>query len=76
MTDLKRRLANSVQITTDGHKVYLWAVGDTFGRDVDYVMLVKLYGAEPENDRHYSMAKCIGAEPYVIQGNPDLVATL
>jgi len=71
MTDLKSRLANRVQITTDGHKVYLWAVEDTFGREVDYAMLVKLYGAEPENDRHYSMATCVGAEPHVIQGNPD-----
>ena len=71
MKDLQNRLANRVQLTTDGHKVYLNAVGDVFGADIDYAMLVKLYGAEPEDDRHYSMAKCIGAEPHVIQGNPD-----
>ena len=71
MTDLKSRLANRVQITTDGHKVYLWAVEDAFGSEVDYAMLVKLYGADEEADRHYSMAKCIGAEPHIIQGNPD-----
>ena len=71
MSDLKSRLANRVQITTDGHKVYLWVVEDTFGRDVDYAMLIKLYGNEPEHERHYSSANCIGAEPRIIQGNPD-----
>jgi IS1 family transposase len=71
MADLKSRLANRVQLTSDGHKLYLWAVEDAFGAEVDYAMLVKLYGAEPENERHYSPAKCISAEPYVIQGNPD-----
>ncbi|HEX75762.1 MAG TPA: DDE-type integrase/transposase/recombinase [Dehalococcoidia bacterium] len=71
MRNLQARLANRVQLTTDGHRVYLNAVEDVFGADIDYAMLVKLYGAEPEDDRHYSMAKCIGAEPHIIQGNPD-----
>ncbi len=71
MSDLKSRLANRVQITTDGHKVYLWAVEDAFGADVDYAMLVKLYGQELESETKYSPAKCIAAEPHVIQGNPD-----
>lgn len=71
MRDLQTRLASRVQLTTDGHRVYLNAVEDVFGADTDYAMLVKLYGAEPEDDRHYSMAKCIGAEPHIIQGNPD-----
>jgi len=71
MSDLKNRLANRVQITTDGHKVYLWAIEDTFGRYVDYAMLIKLYGEAPEKDRRYSGANCIGAEPRIIQGNPD-----
>jgi IS1 family transposase len=71
MSDLKSRLANRVQITTDGHKVYLWAVEDAFGADVDYAMLVKLYGQERESETKYSPAKCIAAEPHVIQGNPD-----
>ena len=44
MNDLKNRIANRVQLTTDGHKVYLWAVEDAFGAEVDYAMLVKLYG--------------------------------
>ena len=71
MKDLKSRLANRIQITTDGHKVYLWAVEDTFGSEVDYAMLVKLYGQEPEKETRYSPAKCIAAEPHIIQGNPD-----
>jgi IS1 family transposase len=71
MADLKSRLANRVQITSDGHKLYLWAVEDAFGAEVDYAMLVKLYGAEPEDKRHYSPAKCISVEPHIIQGNPD-----
>ena len=51
--------------------VYVWAVEDAFGSNVDYAMLVKLYGQELENERHYSPAKCIAAEPHIIQGNPD-----
>jgi IS1 family transposase len=72
MSDLKSRLANRVQLTTDGHKVYLTAVEDAFGADVDYAMLVKLYGKEIDSETRYSPAKCIGANPTVIQGNPDL----
>jgi IS1 family transposase len=71
MGDLKSRLANRVQITTDGHGVYLWAIEDAFGSEVDYAMLVKLYGKEPESETRYSPAKCIGTNPTVIQGNPD-----
>ena len=53
-----------------GHKVYLWAIEDAFGREVDYAMLIKLYGDEPESERRYSSANCIAAEPRIIQGNP------
>ena len=62
--DLAERLASRVQITTDGHKAYLQAVEDAFGADVDYAMLVKLYG-EPKlaysAERKYSPAQCCGA---------------
>lgn len=59
--DLQGRLANRVQLTTDGHHTYLSAVEDIFGGDVDYAQLVKLYG-QPEfiNDTRYSPAQCIG----------------
>jgi IS1 family transposase len=71
MQDLKSRLVSRVQITTDGHRVYLNAVEDTFGSEVDYAMLVKLYGKEIESETRYSPAKCIGANPTSIQGSPD-----
>ena len=73
MSDLESRLANRIQLTTDGHTAYLTAVEDTFGyRGVDYAMLVKLYGPDPnEDERRYSPAKCIGCEERKIFGNPD-----
>ncbi len=71
ISDLKNRLANRVQITTDGHKMYLNAVEGAFGSEVDYAMLVKLYGQEPESEKRYSPAECISTEKHVIQGNPD-----
>lgn len=71
MRDLQTRLANRVQMTTDGHKAYLNAVEDVFGAEIDYAQLVKLYGQEPESEKRYSPAKCIAAEPHTIQGNPD-----
>ena len=56
MDDLRKRLANRVQMTTDGHKAYLEAVEGAFGGDVDYAMLVKLYGEsdEAKRERRYS----------------------
>lgn len=72
ISDLASRLANRVQLTTDGHKVYLNAVEDAFGADIDYAMLVKMYGNDPENETRYSPATCIGTEKAVITGNPDL----
>ena len=69
--DLKTRLANRVQITTDGHKMYLWAGEDAFGSEVDYAQIVKVYGPEPEIQKRYSPASCIGAEKHIIQGQPD-----
>ncbi len=49
MDDVAKRLANRVQLTTDGHKAYLEAIEDAFGGDIDYAQLVKLYGAAPES---------------------------
>jgi IS1 family transposase len=71
MHDLAGRLANRVQLTTDGHKVYLNAVEDAFGADIDYAMLVKLYGAPQEAERRYSPAVCLGAMAATITGKPD-----
>jgi IS1 family transposase len=71
INDLKNRLSNRIQLTTDGHKVYANAIENAFGRDIDYAMLVKLYGQEPEQEKRYSPAICIDAVPTIIQGNPD-----
>jgi IS1 family transposase len=68
--DLALRLANRVQLTSDGHKPYLEAVEQSFGADIDYAMLVKLYGDAPSAGR-YSPGECIGAKPYRIEGRPD-----
>jgi IS1 family transposase len=72
MEDLAGRLANRVQLTTDGLKCYLSAVKNAFGNDIDYAMLIKIYGEiDAEGQRRYSPAKCIGCETKRIKGNPD-----
>ena len=70
MDDLRQRLATRVQLTTDGHKAYLNAVDEAFGIDIDYAMLVKLYGEGPKTEARYSPAQCIGARKDGIMGNP------
>lgn len=70
--DLRGRLANRVQLTTDGHGAYLRAVDESFGIDVDYAQLVKLYGAAPEGAQgRYSPAQCVGARKMSVAGRPD-----
>ncbi|UGA47227.1 DDE-type integrase/transposase/recombinase [Bradyrhizobium quebecense] len=69
--DLESRLANRVQITSDGHAPYLQAVDAAFAGEVDYAMLIKLYGAAPEAEVRYSPAKCIGARKEPKSGNPE-----
>lgn len=72
MEDLASRLANRVQLTTDGHKAYLRGVEEAFGwNGVDYAMLVKLYGPAPEGARRYSPPECVGAEKVWIMGEPE-----
>jgi IS1 family transposase/lambda repressor-like predicted transcriptional regulator len=67
--DLASRLKNRVQITTDGHRSYLEAIEGAFGCEVDYAMLIKLYGKEQDEIR-YSPSKCIGSYNEVITGDP------
>jgi IS1 family transposase/lambda repressor-like predicted transcriptional regulator len=72
MTDVAGRLATRVQLTTDGHGPYLYAVEGAFGSDIDYAMLVKHYGADPEKGgRRYSPAELISTEQRPINGMPD-----
>lgn len=68
--DLAGRLANRVQLTTDGHRVYVEAVESAFGSEIDYAMLVKLYGSDGESETRYSPAECIGCRSIVISGSP------
>lgn len=69
--DLRSRLAVRPQITTDGHRAYLEAIEGAFGGDVDYAMLVKLYGEISEAEKRYSPAECIGVRKTRIEGDPD-----
>jgi IS1 family transposase len=73
MDDLRDRLANRAQLTTDGHKAYLDAVEEAFGADIDYAQLVKLYGepAEKGPERKYSPSVCTGAKKQHVMGSPD-----
>jgi IS1 family transposase len=71
ISDLKDRLANRVQLTTDGYRVYLNAVEEAFGADIDYAMLVKIYGKSSNEETRYSPAECIGCQQQVISGSPD-----
>lgn len=78
MDNLAKRLANRVQLNSDGHKPYLEPVEGAFGADIDYAMLVKIYGASPDGpQRRYSPAECLGAKKQRIEENPDrrLVST-
>jgi IS1 family transposase len=67
--DLASRLKHRIQLTTDGHKPYLEAVEGAFGCDIDYAMLIKIYGA-PQEEIRYSPAECQGIKIDVISGNP------
>lgn len=80
MDDLRARLSNRVQLTTDGHKAYLEAVEGAFGGDVDYAQLIKIYGSlsgSKGHEKKYSPAECTGIKKRTIEGNPDkaLVST-
>ena len=69
--DLQDRITNRVQLTTDGHRAYLVAVEVVFGADVDYAMLVKLYGEDKDSERRYSPAVCTASRATPITGKPD-----
>jgi IS1 family transposase len=71
MADVASRLANRVQLTTDGHKTYLEAVEAPFGAAIDYAQLVKLYGDSPSPAGRYSPAECTGIKKTRIEGRPD-----
>lgn len=69
--DLADRLTNRVQLTTDGLRVYLTAVEAAFAGNVDYAMLIKVYGRPQGEETRYSPPQCIGCEERIISGSPD-----
>src|SRR5260370_29347807 len=71
LQDVAGRLKNRIQLTTDGHKMYLTAVPDAFGNKIDYAMLVKIYGNDPEGQKRYSPAQCQGTKRIEVIGRPN-----
>ena len=71
MDDLRERLANRVQLSSDGHHAYFDAVEETFGDDVDYAQVIKLFGPSKTVMGRYSPPACIGARKDRISGIPD-----
>jgi IS1 family transposase len=72
MQDVASRLANQIQLTTDANKVYLDAVEEAFGGDIDYAKLIKIYGDGPVSAGRYSPAECTGIIKERMMGNPDM----
>ncbi len=70
MHDVKSRVTNRIQLTTDAHKPYLKAVESAFGDDIDYSILRKIYKTTSLSTGRYSPAECIGAKKEVICGKP------
>jgi len=71
MQDLASRMASRIQLTSDGHRPYLEAVEGAFGADIDYAMLIKLYGQPRDDATRYSPPECVGTQTRSIQGTPD-----
>jgi hypothetical protein len=71
IADIASRMASRIQLTSDGHGPYLQAVEDAFGANVDYAMLVKVYGSAPEPQKRYSPATCVGCRHQKVTGKPD-----
>jgi IS1 family transposase len=72
MKDLASRIANKFQLTTDGYRMYADAVEKCFGGDIDYAMLIKIFGTSGDSpESRYSPATCIGCRTGVLSGEPD-----
>ncbi|MGH2847859.1 MAG: IS1 family transposase [Thermoleophilaceae bacterium] len=71
MRDLKSRLSNRIQLTTDGHQIYVASVGLTFGRDIDWAQIQKIYSADPQSERRYTPPICTDTKIRVMKGTPD-----
>lgn len=71
IADLASRISSRIQLTSDGLKLYVKAVDNAFGEDIDYAMLVKVYGIDPEGEKRYSPSICLGCERHTVTGTPD-----
>lgn len=71
LQDVQSRLSNRIQLITEGHKMYLTAVPDAFGSAVDYTQLVKVFGNDPEGQKRYNPAQCLGTQRIEVIGTPD-----
>jgi len=71
INDLRARIVNRIQLTSDGHRPYLSAVEDAFGEDVDYAVLQKIYGVDPQAERRYSPPICLGCDVKIVAGEPN-----
>lgn len=71
MQDLASRMRGRIQLTSDGHRLYLEAVEGAFGAEIDYAMLIKLYGQPRDDATRYSPPECIGTQTHEIQDTPD-----
>jgi IS1 family transposase len=72
INDLKSRLANRTQLTTDGFRLYVDVVDRAFGSEIDFAQIIKMYGQDVEGEKRYSPAECIGTRKHVLQGKPDV----
>jgi len=68
---LAERLTERIQLTSDGLAVYPQAIDRAFRGDIDYAQLIKIYGNDPEGQKRYSPAECIGCEKHPVIGYPD-----
>jgi IS1 family transposase len=71
MSDLAERVSNRIQLSSDGYKCYLEAVEHAFGADIDYSMIIKVFGNDREREARYSPGEVIGSEVIRITGAPD-----
>ncbi len=72
MCDLAGRLASRVQLTTDGFTPYLRAVEESFGSNIDFAQLVKLYEAERAGEARYSPPRIKSISLVPITGRPNM----
>ena len=71
LKDVASRVSNRIQLTTDGFHIYKGTVELVFGADIDYAMLIKLFGKPEQPEARYSPGECIGTETHVLAGSPD-----